>query len=66
MQDYTYPSVYLAYLMFAILAAAAVYFFARSFKDGYFGEESEEPKYRMLREDSGLEESAHTGENHGR
>jgi hypothetical protein len=65
MQDYTYPSVYLAYLMFAILAAAAVYFCVRSLKDGYFGHNSEEPKYRMLRDD-GMEDAAiSSGENHG-
>ena len=49
MIDYTYQSVYFAYLLFAVFAAGAVYFFVRSVKDGYLGPNSEEPKYRMLR-----------------
>ncbi len=66
MNDYTYPSVYLAYLMFALLAACAVYFCIRSLKDGYFGRDSEEPKYRMLRDDDGAGDSlVPGGENHG-
>lgn len=52
MSDYTWPSIYLAYLMFFILAGGAVYFFIRSFGDGYWGARSEEPKYRMLDDDS--------------
>ena len=65
MTDYTYPSVYLAYLMFAILAAAAVYFCVRSLQDGYFGSNSEEPKYRMLRDDGIDDAVIPGGENHG-
>ena len=51
MTDYTYQSVYFAYLLFAVFAAGAVYFFIRSVKDGYLGPNSEEPKYRMLKDD---------------
>ncbi len=51
MNDYTYPSVYFAYFLFALLVVGAVYFFVRSMKTGYWGENSEEPKYRMLRDD---------------
>ncbi len=66
MQDYTYPSIYLAYLMFAILLVCAIYFCVRSLRDGYFGAASEEPKYRMLRDDDGLDDAVcPTGENHG-
>lgn len=54
-QDYTYPSVYLAYLMFFLLAALAVYFFARTLRDGYWGEDSEDVKFTVFEE----------GENHG-
>jgi len=48
MNDYTWPSVYFAYLFFALCAAFAVYFFVRSFRDGYWGAEAEEIKHRMF------------------
>jgi hypothetical protein len=51
MTDYTYQSVYFAYLLFALVAGGAVFFFVRSLKDGYLGPNSEEPKYRMLEDD---------------
>jgi len=59
MTDYTYPSVYFAYFFFLIVASGALYFFARSYKDGYWGKDSEEAKYRMLDDDE-------TGGNNGR
>ena len=49
--DYTYPSIFLATLMFFILAGGSVFFMIRSRKDGYWGASSEEPKYRMLQDD---------------
>ena len=48
MQDYTYPSIFLAYFLFALFVCGAIYFLVRSIKDGYWGEDSEEAKYRML------------------
>jgi hypothetical protein len=48
MNDYTWPSVYFAYLFFAISLAFAVFFFVRSWKDGYWGREAEEVKHRMF------------------
>jgi hypothetical protein len=51
MNDYTYPTIYFSYFLFALLAGGAVYFFVRSIKAGYLGPNSEEPKYRMLRDD---------------
>jgi hypothetical protein len=48
MSDYTWPSVYFAYLFFGMCVAFAVYFFARSFRDGYWGREAEEIKYLMF------------------
>jgi hypothetical protein len=51
MSDYTYPSVFLAYLLFFLCLAGAIFFLIRSRHDGYWGRESEEPKYRMLAED---------------
>ena len=56
MSDYTYPSVFFSYFLFVLLAGGAGYFFWRSLKDGYWGSDSEEPKYRML-EDDNLDES---------
>lgn len=53
MQDYTYPSIYLSYLFFFLASIGAVYFFVRSYKDGYWGEKGEEAKYRMLNDDEG-------------
>jgi hypothetical protein len=51
MTDYTYPSVYFSYFLFFLLAGGSVYFFIRSLKDGYMGKDSEEPKYRMMKDD---------------
>ncbi len=51
MTDYTYPSVYFAYFLFALLAGGALFFFLRSLKDGYLGPNSEDPKYRMMHDD---------------
>jgi hypothetical protein len=51
MSDYVYPSVFLSYFLFAIFLVGGIYFFVRSFKDGYWGREGEEPKYRMLRDE---------------
>ena len=51
MNDYTWPSVYLANLMFFILFGGTGYFLFRTRHDGYFGKSSEEPKYRMLQDD---------------
>lgn len=48
MTDYTYPSVFLAYLLFFLCLAGAIFFLVRSRHDGYWGSQSEEPKYRML------------------
>ena len=51
--DYTYPSVLLAYLFFALCAAMALFFLVRTIKHGYWGKDSEEVKYRMLDDDEG-------------
>jgi hypothetical protein len=48
MQDYTYPSVFFAYGFFAIMLLLAVYYFFRSWKDGYWGKEGEEIKYQIF------------------
>ncbi|MBK9798111.1 MAG: hypothetical protein IPP58_16830 [Holophagaceae bacterium] len=49
--DYTYPSVYFAYLFFALMFFLAVYFFLRSRRDGYWGENGEEAKFQMFDDD---------------
>jgi len=51
MSDYTYPSVFLAYLLFFLCFLGAIFFLVRSRHDGYWGNQSEEPKYRMLADD---------------
>jgi len=48
MNDYTWPSVYFAYLFFTISLGVAVYFFVRSWKDGYWGRDAEEVKYTVF------------------
>ena len=48
MTDYTWPSVYFAYFFFAICLVLAVYFFLRSWRDGYWGKDSEAVKYRLF------------------
>lgn len=50
MNDYTYPSVFFSYFLFFLLAGGALFFFIRSVKGGYLGRNSEEPKYRMLKD----------------
>ena len=48
MTDYTYPSVYFAYLFFAISAVVCLFFLVRSWKDGYWGKEGEDVKYQVF------------------
>jgi hypothetical protein len=49
--DYTYPSVYFAYLFFFLSFGLAVYFFIRSRQDGYWGDKGEDAKYQMFEDD---------------
>jgi len=51
MHDYVYPSIFFSYFLFAILLGGAVFFCVRSIKDGYWGRDGEEVKYRMLKDD---------------
>ena len=62
MSDYTYPSVYFSYFLFALFVGGAVFFFLRSLKDGYLGANSEEPKYRMLRDAQDEEQQPQGGQ----
>ncbi len=50
MSDYTYPSIYFAYLFFALMFALAVYFCVKTAKDGYWGKDGEDVKYDVLDE----------------
>jgi len=56
MHDYVYPGVFLAYLLFFICLAGAIFFLVRSRHDGYWGSRSEDPKYRMLADDESVGE----------
>jgi len=55
MHDYSYPSIFLAYFMFFLFVAGAIFFLVRSLHHGYWGEHSEDAKYRMLADDDGSE-----------
>jgi len=52
MHDYVYPSIFFSYFLFALLLGGAVFFCVRSIKDGYWGRDGEEIKYRMLKDDA--------------
>ncbi|MDX1980012.1 MAG: hypothetical protein SFV51_07075 [Bryobacteraceae bacterium] len=49
--DYSYPSVFFSYFVFFLFLAGGLFFFFRSIGEGYWGEGSEEVKYRMLRDE---------------
>lgn len=51
MRDYVYPSVYFAYFYFFLLMVGAIFFFLRTRRDGYWGRESEEAKFRMMEDE---------------
>jgi len=53
MRDYTWPSVYFAYFFFTLCAALALFFFVRSWKDGYWSKESEEVKFQVFENNQG-------------
>jgi hypothetical protein len=67
MTDYTWPSVYFAYLFFTISLVLAVFFFIRSLKDGYWKKESENIKYQVFENSWQAKAPAPQGErvNHG-
>jgi protein-S-isoprenylcysteine O-methyltransferase Ste14 len=48
--DYMYPSVFLAYFLFAVLTLLTLYWLIRTWRAGFWGS-SEEPKYRMMQDD---------------
>ena len=51
MDSYTLPSMFIAYGFFFVAVVGGIYFFVRSFKDGYWNNHSEDAKYRMLEDD---------------
>ena len=59
MRDYVYPSVFFAYFFFFLALVVALFFFFRTRKDGYWGQDAEEAKYRML-----VDEDELTGQQH--
>ena len=48
MNDYTWPSVFFSYFFFTLSLALAVFFFVRSWRDGYWGKRSEDVKYAVF------------------
>ena len=59
MTDYTWPSIYFAYLFFTLSRALALFFFVRSWKDGYWTKESEAIKFHVFekKENHGIDET---------
>jgi hypothetical protein len=55
--DYVYPSIYFAYFFFAVMAGLALYFLLRSRRDGYWGKQGEDIKYRMMEDDEPRQDS---------
>jgi len=53
--DYVYPSVFLAYFMFFLFLVGAIFFLVKSLRHGYWGKQSEDPKYRMLADDDSID-----------
>ena len=51
--DYMYPSIFFAYFLFLLLTLLTLYFLVRSFRQGYWGSQSEEPARRMMQDDEG-------------
>jgi len=49
--DQTYPSVFFAYLFFTLMAGLAVFFFARTWRDGYWGEHGEDVRMHVFHDD---------------
>ena len=56
--DYVYPSIFFSYFLFFLLLFGALFFFIRSFRHGYWGKGSEDPKYRMLEDERNSEACA--------
>jgi hypothetical protein len=50
MTDYTWPSIFFSYSFFFISLGVAVYFFVRSWKQGYWKKSGEDVKYKMFEE----------------
>jgi hypothetical protein len=49
--DYTYPSVFFSYFLFFLFLVGALYFFFRSWNDGYWGSHSEDVKYQIFEDE---------------
>jgi hypothetical protein len=50
--DYMYPSIFFSYFLFFLLTGLTGYFCVRSIKNGDLGRDSEEPKHRMMQDDT--------------
>ena len=49
--DYTYPSIYFAYLFFALMLGLALFVFVKSMSHGYWGKDGEEIKHQVFADD---------------
>ena len=63
MNDYTWPSVYFAYFFFALCFVLALFFFFRSWKDGYWSKHGEDVKYQVFDDHFGDEPAPASEEN---
>jgi len=61
MHDYVYPSIFFSYFLFLLFLVGGIFFFVRSFRDGYWGSTGEEPKYRMLEDDNAADAGSSAG-----
>ncbi|MEQ1884787.1 MAG: hypothetical protein ABL967_06970 [Bryobacteraceae bacterium] len=57
--DYEYPSMILAYGFFGGSVLLTLFFFVRSFKDGYWGKSAEDVKYQVFQGDAIYEQVSH-------
>lgn len=57
MHEYTWPSVYFAYSFFFLMLLLAVFYFLRSWRDGYWGDKGEDIKYQIFEDDATDERS---------
>lgn len=60
MRDYVYPSIFFSYSLFFMFLVGAIFFMVRSIRHGYWGKNSEEPKFRMLADDGAIQPDSET------
>jgi len=58
--DYVYPSIFFSYFLFFLFLAGGIFFFVRSFRDGYWGKRGEDVKYQMMQDEDRSKTSSET------